>query len=70
MREEKKYYIAKRTNPTLPKPFYVGLGELTKTEASKKKPLSLGTMELEICEDKNDYEMKLSEYRKQGLCLY
>lgn len=70
MKEVKKYYIAKRMNPTLPKPFYVGLGELTQIEANNKKPLGIGTMELEMCEDKQDYDNKLSEYRKQGFCLF
>lgn len=70
MKETKKYYIAKRLNPTLPKPFYVGLGELTQTEANNKKPLGMGTIELELCEDKQDYDKKLNDYRNQGLCLF
>lgn len=70
MKEVKKYYIAKRTDPTLPKPFYVGLGEILPSEAINKKPIGLGEIFLELCEDKIDYDKKLSEYRKQGLCLF
>jgi hypothetical protein len=70
MKEEKKYYIAKCTNLAIPKPFYVGLGLLTKKEVDKKEKESISEIKLEICEDKPDYDKKLNEYRKLGFCLF
>lgn len=70
MIEQKNYYIAKRYVPTLLKPYYIGLGLLSKTETDKIVKNVIGEIFLEICDDKQDYDNKLLEYRKQGFCLF
>ena len=61
------FYISKRVNPQLPRPYYSALGKLTKKEAKKKEQCLYGSKYLTGYKTEKEYIDTLSELFRSGV---
>ena len=64
-----KYYIGRRDNPQLSKPYYKAYGQLTKKEAKAKEECSYGSMILESFDTIEECGKRLDELRANGFSI-
>ena len=63
----KKFYIGRRDNPQLPRPYFIAYNQLTKIEAKKKENCSYGSMSLTSYESIEEYNIEIEKLKKAGL---
>ena len=68
--ETKLFYIGKRHNEQLEKPYFKDYGQLSKTVAKKKENVAYGSMVLESFETEEAYKARLEELIVQGYNVY
>jgi hypothetical protein len=66
----KKFYIGRRDNPQLPKPYFNGYGLLTKKDAAKKEDTLYGSMVLTSYDTEEEYETRINELKEEGFSVY
>lgn len=66
MKTKKLFYIGKRSNPQLTKPYYRAYGQLTKKEASKKETCLYGSMQLTSYNTKEEYIEAIQKLNNDG----
>ena len=65
----KIYYIGRRDNPQLSKPYYVGYGLLSKTDVKKTESCLYGSMTLTPYDNETDYTNAINEYKTNGFTV-
>ena len=63
------YYIGKRLNPQLPKPYFVAYGQLSKAAAKRKSNTLYGDMIMESFESGLSYAARIVELEAQGFAV-
>lgn len=61
-----KFYIGERTNPQLPKPYYVAYGKMSKIDVKKAENCLYGSMNLTGYETQETYEAQLAKLKEEG----
>lgn len=62
----KLYYIGRRDNPQLSKPYYKKFGYLTKKQVKEKENCLYGSMTLLPFTSKKNYETEISLLKSEG----
>ena len=62
----KLWYIGRRSNPQLDKPYYVRFGRLSKSEVKKKEASAYGSMSLTAYTSLEDYEQAYKDLEDNG----
>lgn len=62
----KKFYIGKRHNPQLSKPYFVAFGQLTAKEAKGKEKSLYGSMSLSAFSSEQEYSAELKRIEGEG----
>lgn len=65
----KLWYIGKRTNPQLSKPYYVAYGQLSKNAAKQAEKTVYGGMYLTSYETKEEYDMQIEKLKQDGFTV-
>lgn len=68
-KQQKLYYLGRRDNPQLPKPYYVAYGQLSKAEAKRKGKALYGSMTLEPFESGIAYACRIAELDAAGFTV-
>lgn len=68
MKRIKKWWILRRDNPQLGV-YYMGLGQLSKTEARARESTLYGYNSVMPFDSKHDYLAKLAELENTGECV-
>jgi hypothetical protein len=66
----KKFYIKRRDNPQLEKPYYIAEGQLSKTEANRKGRAIYGSNEMLPFDTVEQYEAELARLRSEGFHVH
>jgi hypothetical protein len=61
-----KFYLGKRDNPQLSKPYYVKYGQLSKKEVVKKENCLYGNMSLTAYDNETSYNNAIDSLEKEG----
>ena len=69
MKQNKKFYIGRRDNPQLSKPYYKAYGKLSKKEIEDKENCLYGSMTLISYETEIEYNNKLNELKNNGFSI-
>ena len=62
----KKWYIGRRGNPQLPKPYFVAYGQLSVRAAEEKETCLYGSMSLTGYASKEEFESNIKELEASG----
>lgn len=62
----KKFYIGERGNPQFAKSYFVGYGQLSKTDVKKKEECAYGSMTLTAYETEAEYNAALVKIEAEG----
>lgn len=66
MAKQKLFYIGRRDNPQLVKPYFMAYGQLSQAEAKRKGKAAYGRMTLESFESGLSYACRIAELDAQG----
>lgn len=64
--KNKPFYLGKRSNPQLAKPYYRMYGQLSKAEVKRNENCLYGSMYLIPFQTKEEYESKITELKTLG----
>lgn len=65
-RAQPLYYLGRRGNPQLSKPYFTAYGQLSKTAAKRKENCAYGSMSLESFESGLSYAARIVELEAEG----
>lgn len=68
-KSKKLYYLGKRLNPQLPKPYFMAYGQLSAAQAKKKTNCLYGAVVLECFESPIAYGARIVELEAQGFAI-
>lgn len=61
-----KYYIVRRDNPQLPRPYFTAIGKVSKKIAKEKSEAVYGSKTLLTYDTKEEYEEMLKFFKNSG----
>ena len=69
MKKQQKFYIGKRVNPQLEKPYYRAYGQLSKTAAKEKEGSIYGSMTLKSYDTQAEYDAAIAQLKQEGFSV-
>lgn len=66
----KPYYLGRRDNPQLPKPYFKDYGQLSKADVKRKENSIYGSMTLIPFETEELYKNEIGRLKSEGFKVY
>lgn len=60
------FYIGRRFNPQLSKPYYIAYGQMSKKDAKKANETSYGSIYIDSYNTKEEYDLVITDITSKG----